>query len=52
MEAKNKKAKLLSIMLRPTLNYDWDVVREKYMMKPVNRLRTRKSKKDVHIYFM
>lgn len=52
METKAKKAKLLSILLRPTLNYDWDVTGEKYMMKPMNRLRFRNSKRNVHIYFM
>lgn len=52
METKTKKAKLLSILLRPTLNYEWDVIREKYMMKPMNRIRFRNSKRNVCIYFM
>lgn len=52
METKTKKAKLLSILLRPTVNYEWDVIREKYMMKPMNRIRFRNSKRNVCIYFM
>lgn len=52
METKPKKATLLRILLRPTLNYDWDVIREKYMMTPVNSLRFRNSQRNVPIYFM
>lgn len=54
METKIKKAKILSILLRPTLNYDYvirDVIREKYMMKPMNKLRFKNSKRNMHTYF-
>lgn len=45
LKTKQKKAKILSMLLRKTLNYDSDVTGKKHMMKPTNSLRFRTARK-------